>query len=87
MSYPVLRARQNYVNAEVRQGHGFPAFEQMTVIHSGYVAAGNEWTGAEGDRICVKCTNNPTGDLTGQPVFCASGSSGTSEGQPSVSEF
>lgn len=86
MSYPVLRARQNYVNAEVRQGHGFPTFDQMTVIYSGYIAAGSEWTGAEGDRICVKCTNNPTRDLTGQPVFFASGS-GTSEGQLSVSEF
>lgn len=87
MSYPLLRARQNYVNAEVRQGYGFPAFEQMAVIHYGPVYADNEWTRNEGDRICVKCTNNPTGDLSGQPVFCASSTSGISEGQASVSEF
>lgn len=87
MSYPLLRARQNYLNAEVRKGHGFPAFEQMTIIYSGYVAEGNYWTGGEGDRICVKCSNTPGANLAAQPAFCATSYSGVDVGNPSVSEF
>ena len=87
MSFPVLRARQSYVMAEVRIGHGFPAYDQMSVIHSGSVNAGNEWSGNEGDRICVKCTNNPSGTLAGQPAFCTNATSGIQEGEPAVTEF
>ena len=59
VSFPVLKAGQDYKNVEVRQGKGFPAYDQMTVIYSGAVSKGKAWSGEEGERICAKATNNP----------------------------
>jgi hypothetical protein len=87
MSYPVLKAGQDYKNAEIRIGDGLPSFDEMRVIYSGSVEKGRSWDGKEGQRICAKATNNPTGNLAGQPAFCASSYKGIGEGKPEKSEF
>lgn len=87
MSYPLLRADQSYSNIEVRQSNNTGAsYYQMTVVYQGSVPSGWEYSGPEGSRVCVKCSNWP-GDLTPQPAFCASGFNGISVGQPEVTRF
>ncbi len=86
MSYPSLKATQDYSNIEVREYHKYANWEQMNVMYTGAILEGGAWSGREGGRLCVKCSNNP-GDLSNQPAFCASGFLGISEGKAEVTEF
>jgi hypothetical protein len=92
MSFPKLVANDNYQKADIRdmgigdQNYGSP--ENAPVIYQGACNTGQEFAGAEGQRLCARREAIPGNPNTpyGNWVGC-SGVAGIQEGEPVATGF
>lgn len=54
MTYPLLRIAGDYAFVEVRKGRGAIRWRDMTPIHRGPARKGQEWKGAEGEKLAAR---------------------------------
>ena len=87
MSYPVIRARGDYASVEIRDtGNAVDDPSNHPVVYQGAMATDQEFSGAEGGRLCAGRESIP-GDATSPPGLwvCASGFSDIQVGESVVS--
>lgn len=88
MSYPVLQITGDYAYVEIRKGRGAVRWEDMDLVYRGSASRGDEWKGAEGEKLwgrhCLWPTD-PNSTLS-QP-YDISSREGLATGQPRLLRF
>lgn len=88
MSYPVLQITGDYAYVEIRKGWGAVRWEDMDLVYRGSASRGDEWKGAEGEKLwgrhCLWPTD-PNSTLS-QP-YDISSRAGLAVGQPRLLRF
>ncbi|WP_366519536.1 glutathione S-transferase [uncultured Erythrobacter sp.] len=88
MSYPVLQITGDYAFVEIRKGRAAERWEDMALVYRGSASRGDEWKGAEGEKLwgchCL-WPSDPNSTLS-QP-YDVSSRAGLAVGQPRLLRF
>jgi len=88
MTYPVLQLTGDFAHVEIRKGRGAAGWNDLTPVYSGEGCNGQQWQGAEGEKLAGRCCLMPddAGSTLSQPYVVA-GQNGLDAGSPQLLRF